>query len=276
MPEGHVIHRLARDINEAFAGQTVAVTSPQGRFHDEASSLTNTTLDVAEAMGKHLFLGFESGLWVWIHLGLIGKFRFVDSEQVKQPKTLRLRLDHGSHHLELRGPQWCRLVPPSEYEAALAASGPDPLRADADPSRAWKVVAKTRRTLGALLMDQSVFAGVGNIYRAEVLFRHGIDPMIPGCEVSRATFDSVWDDLVVLMAAGVDDQRIDTVAPEHMPEAMGREPRIDRHGGEVYVYRRAGDPCFCCGSPIAVRDYQSRKLYWCPECQREGSAGSPR
>ena len=116
-------------------------------------------------------------------------------------------------------------------------------------------------------MDQKLFAGVGNIYRAEVLFRQRIDPALPGAQLDRAQFDAIWADLTELMAYGVDHGRIDTVRPEHTPEAMGRPPRKDDHGGEVYVYRRSADPCYVCGTPIETKVLQGRKLYWCPECQ---------
>ena len=116
-------------------------------------------------------------------------------------------------------------------------------------------------------MDQKVFPGVGNIYRAEVLFRHGIDPKMPGKFLRREEFDAIWADLVALMPLGVRDGRIDTVRPEHTPEAMGREPRVDKHGGEVYVYRRAGQPCLVCGTPVALEEFAGRNLFWCPSCQ---------
>jgi formamidopyrimidine-DNA glycosylase len=116
-------------------------------------------------------------------------------------------------------------------------------------------------------MDQEVVAGVGNVYRAEVLFRHRIHPLRPGRTLRRGQFQAMWDDLVVLMAAGVVVNRIDTVRPEHTPEAMGREPRRDDHGGEVYVYRRHGQDCHVCGTRIRTEVLVGRNLFWCPRCQ---------
>ena len=110
---------------------------------------------------------------------------------------------------------------------------------------------------------------MGNIYRAEVLFRHNISPYRPGKHLSRNEFDAMWDDLVVLMTQGTKRGRIDTVRPEHLPEIMGRTPRQDRHGGEVYVYRRAGDACYLCEAEIEMDEMQARKVYWCPACQPE-------
>lgn len=273
MPEGHVTHRLAGALTAAFGGRTVGVTSPQGRFAAAAALLDGTVLTGAEAVGKHLFVDFEAERVVWVHLGLIGKFLFAEADAVRNPGTLRLRIEAGGTAAELRGPQWCRLVTPAERDEVLLASGPDPLRPDADPERAWAAVRKTRRPIGAVLMDQAAFAGVGNIFRAEVLHRHRVDPFLPANQLPRDVFEAIWADLVRLMADAVDAGRIDTVRDEHLPESMGREPRVDRHGGEVYVYRRAGQACHACGSPVSTELFVGRNLYWCATCQPSGAKG---
>jgi endonuclease-8 len=117
-------------------------------------------------------------------------------------------------------------------------------------------------------MDQAVLAGVGNVYRAETLFRHGIDPHRPGRDLDHATWRAIWDDLCALMTEGVRTGRIDTVRAAHTPEAMGRPPRVDDHGGEVYVYRRAGQPCLMCAEPVRTEVVAGRNLFWCQTCQR--------
>lgn len=268
MPEGHVIHRLARNINEAFAGQQVAVSSPQGRFSAEADRLDGTELMGSEACGKHLLIDFDvpSPASIHIHLGLIGKFTL---GEVSDPVgVVRLRIANKTVAADLRGPQWCRMLSPEQRAAVIATSGPDPLRPDADPERGWEKVRRSAKPIATLLMDQRIAAGVGNIYRAEVLFRHQLDPLTPGKRVRHTTWRAMWDDLVMLMHDGAERGRIDTVRPEHMPEAMGREAREDPHGGEVYVYRRAELPCLVCGAVVRTSHLAGRNLYWCPRCQR--------
>ena len=267
MPEGNVIHHQARRLSRAFGRRALAVDSPQGRFADGAALVDGQTLRRVDAYGKHLFLEFDNRLSVHIHLGLFGKWRFGEGEAPQPEGLVRLRLQSEDAFAELRGPTVCAVVDADERAAIVSRIGPDPIRRDADPERAWTRMQRSSAPFGALLMDQRVFAGVGNIYRAEVLFRHGIDPMLPSNEVDRETFDSVWADLVMLMKAGVRRARIDTVRPEHMPRAMGRRARKDRHGGEVYVYRRAGLPCLLCGTEVRIADLQGRNLYWCPSCQ---------
>jgi endonuclease-8/formamidopyrimidine-DNA glycosylase len=275
VPEGHVIHGLSRILDDDFAGTRTRVSSPQGRFADEASMLDGRVCLGSEAVGKHLFIRFD-GLpepLVHIHLGLIGKLRIgptgEDLFDTRNLATLRLRLATDTHVAELRGPQWCRLVTEDEFRRVLSTSGPDPLRSDADPERAWARIHCSSRTIGALLMDQGITAGVGNIFRAEVLFRHGVSPFREGKAVTHGVFDDLWTDLVGLMEYALGTGRIDSVRVEHEPEAMGRAPREDRHGGEVYVYRRAGMGCLVCGRDVSTTVMQGRNLYWCAHCQPE-------
>lgn len=265
MPEGHTLHRLAGRFNSRFGGKRTRSSSPQGRFSTEAAILDGLVLDEAEAHGKHLFLTFGEHT-VHVHLGLAGKLTFGPSNGSEA--TVRWRLETDDVRMDLRGPAACRLLAPSEIDDLLDRLGPDPLRSDADPDAAWERIRRSRRSIGALLMDQAVVSGVGNIYRAEVLFRHRIDPFMEGRLLKRSEWQTIWDDLVQLMRRGVEVGHIDTVYPEHEPEAMGRPPRQDPHGGEVYVYRRSGDPCLVCGTPIRRQPLDNRNLFWCPRCQR--------
>ncbi|MFI9046525.1 Fpg/Nei family DNA glycosylase [Streptomyces sp. NPDC053427] len=267
MPEGHTIHRLAQDYADRFLGQRVRATSPQGKFSDSAALLDNQALTTTEAHGKHLFLGFAETGWVHIHLGLFGKLGFGAAPAPPPTDTVRLRLATPTGYADLRGPTTCALITTPEKQAIHDRLGPDPLRPDDDPGRAWQRITRSRTTIAALLLDQKIIAGVGNVYRAEVLFRHRIDPYLPGRDLTRRAWDAIWRDLAALMREGVRNNRIDTVRPEHMPEAMGRPPRVDDHGGEVYVYRRANQHCHICDTEIRTAELAARNLFWCPGCQ---------
>jgi DNA-formamidopyrimidine glycosylase len=273
VPEGHTLHRLATSLTDAFAGARLRVGSPQGRFEVEARQLDRSTLLAAEAAGKHLFLHFEADRVVHIHLGLIGGFDVrTDVTEVPAPVgQVRLRLVRGGDrpaYADLRGATQCDLITSARRDEIVATLGPDPLRPDADPDRAWARISRSPRAIGDLLMDQKVMAGVGNVYRAEVLFRHKIHPLRPGRTLRVGQWRGIWADLVELMAEGVRTGRIDTVRPEHTPEAMGRPPRVDDHGGEVYVYRRTGQPCLVCGHTVRTDVLVGRNVFWCPHCQR--------
>jgi endonuclease-8 len=273
MPEGHTLHRLASELTDTFGGRRVRVQSPQGRFAAAAALLDGELLVDADAWGKHLFVEFPGERYIHVHLGLIGKFDVVrGAPELPLPVgQVRLRLfaatDDGASYADLRGATICELLTDGQRNAIVDRSGPDPIRVDADPDLAWTRIRRSKAPIGGLLMDQSVLAGVGNVYRAELLFRHRMHPLRPGNTLRSGQFRAMWDDLVELMAEGVRTGRIDTVRPEHTPEAMGRPARVDDHGGEVYVYRRTRQPCHVCGATIRTAELQGRNLFWCPRCQ---------
>jgi endonuclease VIII len=267
MPEGHTLHRLARLHQRRFAGEEVRVSSPQGRFSG-AALLDGRTFRRASAWGKHLFHHYDGGTRVGgpivhVHLGLYGTFTEHHTPMPEPRGQVRMRIVGADYGTDLRGPTACEVIDEAQVSAILDRLGPDPLRADADPSLAWERISKSRRAIGGLLMDQSVMAGVGNVYRSELLFRHGIDPYRPGRDVDRSEFDSAWTDLVELMNVGVRRGRIIVVRPEHDHGAPAYGPRRPR----TYVYRRAGEPCRLCGTRVRTAEMEGRNLFWCPACQ---------
>lgn len=278
MPEGHTLRKLADDLTAAFAGRRVRVSSPQGRFAADAEQLDGARVVGADSAGKHLFLELEGERFVHVHLGLIGQLdvRTPTDGVVPAPVgAVRLRLvtvgdpadPRPTTYADLRGAIICDLVGAARRAEILGRLGPDPLRPDADPDLAWRRISASPRAIGDLLMDQKVLAGVGNVYRAEVLFRQRIHPLRPGNTLRSGQWRAMWADLVELMAEGVRTGRIDTVRPEHTPEAMGRPPRKDDHGGEVYVYRRTSQPCLVCGTTVRTGELVGRNTFWCPKCQ---------
>jgi endonuclease VIII len=272
VPEGHTIHRLAARHLKLFGGRRVTAQSPQGRFTEGAAALDGAVLRETEAYGKHLLHHYSRGRALHVHLGLYGAFTDAAAPAPDPVGQVRLRLSTRRHWLDLRGPTACELLTPPEVEALRARLGADPLRDDAawataGPDAAYARIRRSPTPIAALLLDQSVVAGAGLVYASEVLFRAGIAPTRPGREVDANTWQSLWEDLRELMREGVLKGRIDTVHSRHMPEAMGRAPRVDRHGGEVYVYRRGGQPCLVCGCPIQRAGLAGRNSFWCLHCQ---------
>lgn len=241
----------------------MAVSSPQGRFGEGAAAVNGRVLRRATAYGKHLFHHYTGGPIVHVHLGLYGAF--TDSGVPMGPPVgeVRMRMIGADFGTDLRGPTACEVLDEAQVDAVLARLGPDPLRKDADPAPAWKRITKSQRPIGALLMDQAVIAGIGNVYRSELLFRHGIDPHRPGKAVDKAEFDSMWTDLVELMAVGYRRGKIHVVAPEHDRGA----PSYAQGRPRTYVYRRAGDPCRVCGTTVLTEVLEGRNVFWCPICQ---------
>ena len=243
------------------------MSSPQGRFGADAALVDGQPVLGVISAGKHLFIEFPGDRFIHVHLGLIGKFDVRPAPAEPPVGQVRLRLQNEREYADLRGATACELVTGEQRTAVLGRLGPDPLDPDADPERAWDRIRRSRMPIGALLLDQAVFAGVGNVYRAEVLFRHRIHPLRPGRTLRVGQFRAMWEDLVELMHEGVRTGNIDTVRPEHTPEAMGRPARVDQHGGEVYVYRRTGQPCLVCDTLVRTQVLMGRNLFWCPRCQ---------
>ncbi|MBY6061118.1 Fpg/Nei family DNA glycosylase [Microbacterium esteraromaticum] len=337
MPEGHSVHRIARQFSRNFVNLPVGASSPQGRFAEGASVLDGREMLQAMAVGKQMFLEFEDAVWLRVHLGLYGAWDFAgeivadatiasangrmgqtnqrgteldaepaedaifddagenslrsigaprkarvhvrmseqtrgladDGDEWPPPVVgqVRLRLLTKSTCADLRGPTACVLQTPDEMLATVAKLGPDPLVGDPaeGEERFVRVVRRKPTPIALLLMDQAVVSGIGNVYRAEMLFRARLDPHTPGREVPEEVVRELWRDWVRLLAIGVETGQMmtmDGLTGDHYRAAMAS--RDDRH----WVYHRAGLPCRVCGTEIALEEIGARKLYWCPSCQR--------
>jgi Formamidopyrimidine-DNA glycosylase len=332
MPEGHSVHRIARQFDRNFVGRTALASSPQGRFAEGAALISGREAVQVRAVGKQMFLAFDGDLWLRVHLGMYGAWDFagdilVDptiaaangrmgqtnqrgtdlgedvvldaagensltsigaprrargrvrmSEQTRglsgddqwPPAVVgqvRLRLLTDSTCADLRGPTACELQSPDEVQATIAALGPDPLVDDlaAGEERFTAVVRRKPTPIGLLLMDQKVVSGIGNVYRAELLYRALVDPHTPGKLVPEEVVREIWRDWTRLLLIGVETGQMMTM--DDLDEQAYRRAmasRDDRH----WVYHRAGLPCRVCGTEIVVEEMAARKLYWCPSCQK--------
>jgi endonuclease-8 len=273
MPEGHTIHRAARRQAELLAGRVVRADSPQGRFSDGAALIDGLRVDAVEAYGKHLFYALSGGLWLHVHLGLFGKFRLGSGAPPEPARgAVRLLLSSDAGWVTLSGPTACELIDAAGRRRLLARLGPDPLRPGDRPARALARIARSSAPFGALLMDQSVIAGIGNVFRAELAFRAGIWPLMPGRRVDRAALLGVWRDARALLRAGERSGRIVTTRPADRPHPAGAV----RRGEQYYVYHRTGRPCFICATPIESFALANRTVYWCARCQPAAMSSSAR
>lgn len=328
MPEGHSVHRIARQFGANFVGTAPEVTSPQGRFAQGASALTGHEMTDARAVGKQMFLEFEGDLWLRVHLGIYGAWDFAgeikidpsiqmhskgdthlkfgqtgeysrpldrDAEDsvssIGAPRRARLRMAEYDRESEtvgsfppdpvgqvrvrllndavcadLRGPTACEVLTPAEVDAVIQRLGPDPANANtaAEMERFVARAHKKRTPIGLVLMDQSIVAGIGNIYRAEMLFRAGLDPHTPASSLDRTVLEGLWNDWAYLLDIGItvgQMMTIDGLEGEEYRRAL--EDRDERH----WVYKLEGTPCKRCGTNIVLEEMGNRKLYWCPTCQ---------
>jgi endonuclease VIII len=286
MPEGHSVHRIARQFAMHFQGVPVAVSSPQGRFAGDAAHLDGHAIVQSKAVGKQMFLEFDHGLWLRVHLGLYGAWDFAGditvggdgeaslssigaprltrlrmSEQEKVGEDLesfppdpigqvRVRLLTPTAVADLRGPTACEVLAPLEVQAMIDRLGPDPLVDDvAEGEEIFTATVRKKPTpIALLLMDQSVVSGIGNVFRAEMLFRARQNPFTPGREVREEVVRELWRDWVKLLRVGFETGRMITMDD----------------GPEYWVYQRTGEPCRVCGTPIALQEIGGRNLFWCP------------
>jgi len=270
MPEGNTIHRLALRHTRDFAGRRVQASSPQGRFAGEASRLDRRVFLRAEAYGKHLFHHWSGGLVVHVHLGMAGWFYRYRGEAPDPRPSVRLRLSTREVTTDLIGPPTCELIPEFARRSLIARLGPDPLRDDFDPDRAFAFLARRpRRPIGDALLDQRLMAGVGNIYRAEALFLSGIHPRRPSGSLTPSEWEELWRTVRRLMRRGVVQEKVRTVAPGEPAHPMsGRGP-----GDAFYVYQQ--EVCRRCASEIEEFAQSARRMFACPRCQPRTAARRP-
>lgn len=257
MPEGHTIHRAARDQRPMLVGQALDIASPQGRFAEGADLLDGQTCTGIDAYGKHLLYRFAGGAVLHVHLGLFGQFRTSKRPAAEPRGAVRVRMMSSSHVVDINGPTICEVLDEAGVLALTSRIGPDVLRADADPERAWQRIAKSRTAIGQLLMDQSVIAGIGNIYRSEILWRQRLHPQVQGKSVTREKYDAIWRDAVNLLEIGVKNNAIITVD--------GVKKSRSRYGERVNIF---GKPfCPACATDIRKFEIANRRVFACETCQ---------
>lgn len=273
MPEGHSIRIAVDRQKKLLGGKRVRVSSPQGRFTD-AAGIDGQMLRRVEGAGKHLFYHFASSATdlsknasiLHVHLGRLGRFRYHDGDPPPPSPGCRLRLHASDATLDLSGPTACHLIDNDARRSILARLGPDPLRTDADPTKAWERIHRSKKAIGALLLDQSIIAGLGNIFRAEILFRLKLHPILRGDELTRKQFNAIWKDSAEVMALGVKYGWIITTRERDIGKPLAKAKGPDR----FYVYKRK--TCRVCESKIQTLTLASRTLYFCPSCQAKRPA----
>ena len=244
MPEGHLLHRTASEISADLAGQVVAASSPQGRF--DAARVDGCTVVLAEAYGKHLLVHLQDAPSVHVHLGMRGLFLRYPDPTSPPRGGVRLRLA-GPVAWDLIAPTTCELLDAAGVDRVVGALGPDPLRPDATTDDAVDRLRAARGPVAAAIVDQAVWAGVGNAWRAELLFLARLDPATPASSLSREQAARLWELTARCMALGRDAGQVvsDPSAPD-----------------ERWVYKR--DTCRSCGAPVRTAQVGGRTSYSCP------------
>lgn len=268
MPEGHTVHRMARDHSKYLAGQAIRLCSPQGRFAAEAKRLDRKCLVDVSAHGKHLFYRWSNPKTsggretvMHVHLGLYGKFRIHKNPPPPPRGAVRVRMIGDSRTIDLNGPTKCEILTAPQFRKLNDRLGVDPLDRDADPEIAFARISKTKKPIGSALLDQSLIAGIGNIYRAEILHLLRIDPEKPSCELSRQQLDEMWRLTVDLFKIGVKHNKIITVDVSSIKKPISRLTKDQR----LMIYKKQN--CSYCDGVVRKWTLGARTMYACPRCQ---------
>lgn len=265
MPEGHSVFIHARDHQKLLAGKRVRVSSPQGRFHD-AHRVDGKTLKRVWPLGKHLFYDFGKDRTVHVHLGRLGRFR---ERPIKSgaavpdasPAT-RMRIVSRDHVIDLSGPTACHIISDEQVEDLRSRIGPDLLDPKAKAADVWKSIKHRATPIGALLMDQSLMSGLGNIFRAEILYARKIHPSTPTRDLTSNDFAALWREGVRQMKIAVKVGKIVTVPLKSLGKPVEKLTRDERFN----VYRRK--TCHSCGGPVKAVTLAGRACYFCPAEQK--------
>lgn len=274
MPEGDAIFRTARTLQRALGGHTVT------RFEtayahlavvNDNTPIAGRTIERCESAGKHVLIAFEGDLILRTHMRLHGSWHIYRQGERwwRGPQAMRIRIDTAD---------WVAVafdVPVAEFVSArklattdpVAALGPDLLGSSFDRDEAVRRLAASGDTpIAQALLDQRNVAGIGNVYKSEVLFLCGVNPYAPPPDVPVPILERILDTARALLQENVIEG---TAAQIQTYRSLRRYASYSEHSDHLWVYGRPNKPCRRCGTPIAVKKMgiDARTTYWCPSCQ---------
>ena len=273
MPEGDTIFRAARTLHQALAGRTVTgfqSVFPRLTRIDEDLRVRGRVIDRVESRGKHLLIYFEGGLILRTHMRMHGSWHiYRPGERWMRPRhDMRIVIETAEIHAVAFA------VPVAEFETdetiqatrALTSLGPDPLTDSFDAADAVaRIRARRDMAIADALLDQTAIAGLGNIYKSELLFLARVNPFTAVRDVSDEQIATLVKLAAKYMRANVKNESASIVTYTGLRRRLGRgDP-----GASLWVYGRAGKPCRRCGTLISrlKQGPHARSTYWCERCQ---------
>jgi endonuclease-8 len=266
MPEGDTLARAAATLHAALAGQVVTAFTAQlapVASAAETCGLGGRVVERVVARGKHLIVMFSGGVLLRSHLRMHGSWHLYRPGERwrRSPSRMRLRLDTAAWSAVAFDVYDAELVAAETLEGVrtLAALGPDLARPDVDlAAAASRLHAAGARPIAEALLDQRIVAGLGNVYRSEVLFLARQSPFVAAGAIDRSAIDA-------LVRISADLLRVNVARPRGGRVTTGRRAP----GEALWVYRRGGLPCRRCGTAVqsAATPESGRRIYWCPRCQ---------
>lgn len=263
MPEGDTIFRAARTLHGVLAGRTVTrLASPRAGIEPLAARLrvVGSTVVGVEARGKHVLMRFSSGAVLHTHMRMHGSWHtYRRATRWRKPAhAMRVLVETGEVLAVCFDAPVVELLAPGEeaQHPALSTLGTDLLGPDFDPARAKAALrARPDVEIAVALLDQRALAGIGNVYKSEVLFLCGVDPFRRVASLDDAALDALVATAARLLRRNL--------------ASSGRRTTESQAGPPLWVYRRKGEACRRCGRAVERRlqGDQGRSTYWCPGCQ---------
>lgn len=272
MPEGDTIFRSARTLTRALAGKSVT------HFHSELARLSvqaenaglvGQQVSEVSAHGKHLLMRFGSGVTLRTHMRMSGSWHIYRiGERWKRPRAeMRIVLETVDFQAVAFLVHEAELIQARELDARLQSLGPDVLAGDFDPRlTAARILGAGARPMCDVLLDQRVLAGLGNVYKSELLFLARVHPARLASTLDQATAQLICERAAELLRANVLDGAEGGIVTYH---GLRRTTGRSHPGDRMWVYERAGRPCRECGAPIEMRrmGQHARSTYYCSRCQ---------
>jgi endonuclease-8 len=282
VPEGDAIFRAARTLHLALAGRRVTrfeSVFPHLTRVDDDHPLRGRAIERVTARGKHLLISFSGSLVLHTHMRMHGSWHIYRSGERWQRPRRAMRIVIGTDEFEAVAFD----VPVAEFiedhniarHASLRDLGPDPLAADFDAAEAARRIGRqTDREIGDVLLDQTVIAGIGNIFKSEILFLSGINPFAAVGSLPPDAIELIATTARRLMRANAGKSSGRGIVTY---SGLRRTGALDR-GARVWVYGRGGRPCRRCGTPVSRRKQgrYARSTYWCEKCQSKSQIPNPK
>jgi endonuclease-8 len=267
MPEGDTIHRAARTLHRALAGQVVTrfeSVLPTLTRVDADAPLRGRTIERVEARGKHTLIWFSGDLVLRTHMRMNGSWHiYRPGERWQRPhRDMRIVIETAAMHAVAFTVPVAELITSAELQQSpVAHLGPDPLSETFSAEDAIeRLQARGDMEIAEALLDQTAIAGIGNVFKSEVLFGARVNPF---AKVSQLTSDQLREIINVATCF----MRANVVSGVRRP--MRRTTRRADPSASMWVYGRAGQPCRRCGTPIAREKHgpHARSTFWCKRCQ---------
>lgn len=274
MPEGDTIFRAARSLHRVLAGHPVT------RFETAYAHLDRVNVDTPivgriieriESAGKHILMRFSGDLILRTHMRMNGSWHLYRHGEKwwRGEHAMRVRIDTAGWVAVAFNVPVAEFVTPRQLETRgpVAELGPDLLGQAFDRDEAVRrILASGHRAIANTLLDQRIVAGIGNVYKSEVLFLSGVHPEVPSSAVAQATLEQMMDVARGLLADNVKDG---TSGQIQTYRSLRQWNKASEHDDSVWVYGRRGKPCRKCGTPIEMKKMglEARSTYWCPRCQ---------